>query len=212
MTPNDLEPAAPDDLTHAFAIVVPIPVDLWYGDPTAQAAYLDSVADQLNAYARATLGDELPYSVASTRYQIGPTAEWSYTQLFTLYADVRPWLDGPVTLLTIGDFARRIGGWLRQRPAGRPVLAMPVVTGLCLAHAQRRHPGAEVSAQTSVREQGPYHTAAHPGGEERYVVWVRVGRRVRYCYVVDGRGEAIEHFKLVNGELDLLVLPDLFDD
>lgn len=212
MNLNNLESTVPDDLTHALAIVVPIPPDLWYGDPSAQAAYLNSVSDELHVLARETLGDELPYSVASARYQIGPTAEWSYTQLFALYADIRPWLEVPVTLLTIGDFARRIGGWLYQRAGGRPVLAMPVVTSLCLAHAQRRHQGAEVSARTSVREQWPYHTAAHPGGDERYVVWVRVGRRIRYCYVVNGRGEAIEHFKLVNGELELLALPDLFDD
>lgn len=204
----EVEPDA--GLDSSLALIVPIPPPLWYHDVQGQVTYLREVRAEIDRLASAYLvGAGLPpYEIREERYQIGPSAEWSYTVLFELYRDIRPILNDVSAITGIASFAVAVAKYLFERAEMRPIFTGLMLVGLCSSHSRRYDQTLEPDPQYFVRENSPYGSAAQPGGHEHYVIWIRMGRR-SFGYVLTANAKVIEHFELNRGHLRILPIPDL---
>ena len=197
-----------EDLTHAVGVVVPLPNELWYVSEREQQAYWESLHGEFSTLARDCLDRQFQYDLTREHYQIGPTAEWSYTDLFSLYEDFRPLLDDSLRVLALAKLAKSFSRRIAQRTPRKPIFTGSWIVSLCCADVRKRHPSAKWSVQAYARELQPYNSVAHPGGKEQYVVWIRIAR-CQYCYVVTGEADVVEHFMIKKRRVLPLTFPDI---
>lgn len=92
--------------------------------------------------------------------------------------------------------------------------SLPALRAMCLSHAHERyydpatHPRIELQSMTRNVHTG---SAQHPTPGVQFTFVVRVGQS-DYVYVVGVEGRVKEHFRIQDGKLLGLMLPDWFDE
>ncbi len=213
------------DLAESLAVIVVDPEYTGFmrsGQPTSwedhQAAFDNLVNDlQTKVFELAPSG-MLPAHAELDRhyYQIGPASQGPSVEILHLVQDVNSAIQIGITYLELGIFATSLGRWWIKRtrrsddygpPEINIVFTAPLLRGMCVADVIERHGEQSVQEITSHSRQEHFGAPDHPTGMESYVISVTIENDERYFYVVTGRGQVTEHFKVEQNKVIPLELP-----
>lgn len=189
----------------------------------------------LAAAATESFPPEVEAHVRGAAYHVGPMAQGPTIQmLFTAYEDIRPIVNDTASWLAVGGFAllvvNRTRALLRRFIADHGaevtpypgvylrddqiVLSQPLIQGLCFQHFMKAYGDPKQRVSTDVIARSPYEGivwAGRPDGSMVYTVRIRTGQ-TSYVYVIDGRGDPIDHFSIRGSTLTSLPMPDWVED
>jgi hypothetical protein len=149
-------------------------------------------------------------------YQIGPASQGPMVEILQIAKDVNDAMQSGVSYLDLGVYALGLGRWWRQRtgqtsqPAqfsGGIVYSIAMIEGLCVRDVVQRHAETRVLKLSSHSRQHYIGSPGHPTGYENYTVTVSVAKNRHYCYLVNGRAEVHDHFKISDDQVVPLQVP-----
>jgi hypothetical protein len=198
-------------------------------------AEMQSIIDGSSHFlvSRGLLTAEQAEAIEGHPYSTGPAAQEWPQHFFEFYRDVQPIINNGASLIEWAAFfgalfkgfrfwtsrkqeevveslnGQLVPGISLPRISITPVLTRADVIALCYADMTKRYGiGEDVTVDAFSRSLPFYETLDHPGGSETYLVRIRAGGR-KFHYLVDSKGQVIEHYLTTGSDLTLLELPNL---
>lgn len=229
------------DLTHAAAIVVSLPdmsgseqiLDRSERALLSQAFAWGEEAEETRQRFQVQIARDVREAIAvlpeayvldtveSRPYHIGPHAQGWPLYLVRFIEDARPLLNDAALLWTLGQATHAIiskarvliGNWYGDSESAPISISEPMLQSLAYAHAFSTYGlDGTVTLKSSYRAPFPgYGEPEHFGGRETYLIQVGASA-VTYCYVLNSKAYVTEHFRVFEGQVTPLPLPNWHGD
>jgi hypothetical protein len=225
------------DLTDSAAVVVALPdlsgsdelpepferemhrQEFAYGSEwsAARESFQASLANDVKEVAALLPAALLLDPIEVRPYRVGPAADGWPLYIVRFLEDAKPVLENGVLLWNLAEITyiilKKARAWpgFRQTEANSSILSLsePMLQSLVYAHVRSAYePDGTITLESHYRTDFPgYGDPEHFGGAETYLIQAKAGP-VSYGYVVSSNAKVIEHFRVYDGEVQPMPLPN----